>query len=755
MEKINNRLYAATLKGLCVFDRQRFELIPGSEQFSNGLKISSMLPFDSQRMLIATQNDGLYLYDGRSFSRWKTDVDDLLYANHINRALVVSDSLFVFGTIRSGVIAIDRQGRLLWHLNKSNGLQNNTVLGLHEDREGNIWVALDNGVDYIDVQSPLYFYRGNYDNVEAVYDICENQGTLYLATNRGLFYSRGGNKSFRMLAGTYEQVWSLALHDKQLLCGHNTGTSRIEGDKAIAVSDVTGGYCIRRYRIKEEDVLIQSTYTRLVVYKKNTEGFWQKHHTVADFVEPVRYIEIDYQGNIWAGHIEKNVFRIRLNEDLTRIDDLRRYTSIGNRPANRTGVFKVNSQIVFTTGRLLYTYDAINDTIIPYDKLNEQLGYFASAHKIVATNDGRYWFFGEDELACFAFDAAGNCRMTHRISNQSLKTPTIFDNECIYTNGKGCALIGLMNGFAVFNGDWKPQSTIKTTILLRKIEASHSNMKFTFACPAFSAPDVRLFYQLEGLEKTLSPVSASYEKEYSRIPPGNYRFVLKAIDNAGNELAETSYRFTIAPPWYATKTAFAGYVSLGLLLLGFAYRTGALRLRRQHEQVLLAEEKKQQEELAHKEQKIIRLKNEKLESEVLYKAKELATSAMAIIQKNNILQMLKQELQKEESSKNTKNIVRLINKNLSSEKDWELFEANFDLIHDCFFRNLKKRSPHLTPADLKLCAYLRLNFSTKEIAQLTGNSVRGVEVARYRLRKKLQLTQEQNLNIFMLEFKGE
>jgi len=83
-----------------------------------------------------------------------------------------------------------------------------------------------------------------------------------------------------------------------------------------------------------------------------------------------------------------------------------------------------------------------------------------------------------------------------------------------------------------------------------------------------------------------------------------------------------------------------------------------------------------------------------------------------------------------------------------------MFEANFDLIHDSFFRNLKKRSPNLTNHDLKLCAYLRLNLSTKEIAQLTGNSVRGVEVARYRLRKKLNLSQEQNLNIFMLEFKG-
>jgi DNA-binding NarL/FixJ family response regulator len=98
--------------------------------------------------------------------------------------------------------------------------------------------------------------------------------------------------------------------------------------------------------------------------------------------------------------------------------------------------------------------------------------------------------------------------------------------------------------------------------------------------------------------------------------------------------------------------------------------------------------------------------------------------------------------------------VKLINKHLSSDKEWKVFEANFDLIHDRFFRNLKERAAQLTPRDLKLCAYLRLNLTTKEIAQLTGNSVRGVEVARFRLRKKLQLAPEQNLNEFMLEFKG-
>lgn len=776
MENIHNKLYAATIDGLYVCNDGVFEPLPGGGQFTNAKQIAALLPFPHNAMLIATQHDGLYVYRDGVYTPWPTAVDRLLKEAQINRALVIQDSIYVFGTILNGVMAVDRRGEPLWHLHKSNGLQNNTVLGLYEDREHNVWLALDRGIDCMAVYSPLRFYYGYYDNVESVYAIMEHNGTLYLGTNKGLFARAPGEERFSIVPDTQGQVWDLSVWDGQLLCGHNAGTFRIEGRRAIPVSNITGGYCLRLLTTVEgDDVLLQSTYTQLVVYTKNSRGVWQYSHAIPDFIEPVRYLEIDHLGNIWARHIEKGLFRIRLNNSLTAIDESRNYPLVGHATNAHVQLFKVNNRMLFTSGQQLYTYDDIRDTIVPYNRLNRSLAKVAGAHKIIPAKAFHYWFVDRDELVCVAFDNAENSRILQRISLHALKGQLMTHDECIYTSKEGLSFIGLNNGFALFD-DRKPlRPCVATDILLRTIEASttrrqtmklspglknasvpahYNNVRFTFAFPSFASAGEQLFYRMEGLENEWSPAPDNCQKEYSRLPSGTYRFALKVVDGSGIETAQRVFDFVMEPPWYAGHAAYIAYGIAGLCLLLVTYRVGRVRLRRQHQKIMRQEELRQQEELERKEQKIIRLKNDKLEAEVLYKAKELAVSAMAIIQKNNVLETLKQELQKNENGKNTKNILKLINRNLSSKKEWEMFEANFDLIHDQFFRNLKKRSSQLTSHDLKLCAYLRLNFSTKEIAQLLGNSVRGVEVARYRLRKKLQLAPEENLNEFILEFKG-
>jgi hypothetical protein len=775
MNQVHGKRYAATIDGLYVFNGAAFEMLRGGAQFTGDKQIQALLPFDRQNMLIVTQSAGLYLYNGELYRRWTTAADSLLACSKVNRALITQDSLFLFGTIMNGVLAVDRQGTQRWHLHQSNGLQNNTVLGLMEDREGNIWLGLDKGIDCIAATSDLYFYRGQYDNIDAVYAIMEHEDALYLATNKGLFRSPAGSGHFTMVPETQGQVWDLSVWNGQLLCGHNAGTFRIEGNRAIPVSTVTGGYCLRLFPAKEGNVLLQSTYTKLVVYRQTAQGLWQFSHVIADFIEPVCYLEIDHLGNIWAGHIEKGIFRIRLNSALTKIDECRYYPTIGPYNTDRVGVSKVNGRIVFATGYELFTYDDMHDSIVPYRRFNEMLGKFAAAHKIIPATGQDYWFACNDELACITFDSTGSSRTLLQIPHSALKNQVMLNNEWVYTSRRQESFIGLGNGFAMLRGQKERPPAASPAILLRRVEAStkkqqvlllapeiqhpqlpspYRTVKFTFAYPSFASAGVKLWYKLEGLEKEWLPVAGNYEKEYSRLPAGKYVFEVKAVNESDTAVAQMHYAFTVRPPWYAGKMAYTCYAALGLLLLFFSYKIGYVQLQRQQQKLLRREAEKRREEVAQQEQKIIRLKNEKLEAEILYKAKELAVSAMAVTQKNNVLLTLRQELQKEDSAKNIKNIVKLINKNLSPEKEWEMFEANFDLIHDRFFRNLKERSSALTSHDLKICAYLRLNLSTKEIAQLTGNSVRGVEVARYRLRKKLQLSPEQNLNEFMLEFKG-
>ena len=158
------------------------------------------------------------------------------------------------------------------------------------------------------------------------------------------------------------------------------------------------------------------------------------------------------------------------------------------------------------------------------------------------------------------------------------------------------------------------------------------------------------------------------------------------------------------------------------------------------------------------EQKIVKLKNEQLQADLAGKSRELANSAMNIVYKNELLQKIRDELVnlkdtggKSLASAQLKKINKVIAEGMSDERDWNLFEKSFNETHENFFIKLRSKHSDLVPNDIKLCAYLRMNMSSKEMAFLLNISVRGVEIRRYRLRKKLNLEHDKNLAEFLME----
>lgn len=163
-------------------------------------------------------------------------------------------------------------------------------------------------------------------------------------------------------------------------------------------------------------------------------------------------------------------------------------------------------------------------------------------------------------------------------------------------------------------------------------------------------------------------------------------------------------------------------------------------------------------EIDRNEKEIVKLQNEKLETEIDYKNKELGAAAMNLVQKRELLSKIKEELMRllknldnGETVKNFKKVIKMMTDDEKFEQNWEHFSYHFDRVHGDFLLALKSKYPNITTSELKLCAYLRLNLSTKEIAQLMNISVRGVEVSRYRLRKKLQIPSEVNLFNYLIE----
>jgi hypothetical protein len=149
---------------------------------------------------------------------------------------------------------------------------------------------------------------------------------------------------------------------------------------------------------------------------------------------------------------------------------------------------------------------------------------------------------------------------------------------------------------------------------------------------------------------------------------------------------------------------------------------------------------------------------EMLKSEINEKNKELAAAVMHLIQKTELIGKLKDELvttiknaEEGKPVRQLKKILKLINEDHKAEDDWDYFAIHFDSIHEEFLQRVRSIFPGITRSELKLCSYIKMNLSTKEMAPLMNISVRGVEVSRYRLRKKLQIPPEMDIYTFLMQ----
>jgi len=749
--------------------------------------VISVIPFDPLRALLVTKSDGLFLYDGISMTRFATEADDELRKAEINRAIISPNGIIILGTILNGITAINKQGQKLWTLNTSNVLQNNTVLGMFCDRENNLWLALDKGISLIQLNSSIRYINSFNPSVGAIYSLSYSAPNLFMGTNQGLYKAelnreKKSIQNLQLEPKIKGQVWSINQFDDQQLCGNNEETFEISKKGTRIVSPVKGGICIRKGIIHGKEVLIQGTYTQLCVYEKK-DGAWTFSHTIENFVNPIRYIEIDYTGTIWASHLYQGMYAIQLSPDLKRMERIQTFKSLDQKHEYPINVFSINNRVVFTDNTGFYTYDDIQKKIIPYKELNNNLGYFSHAYRVCPFKSNQYWFIRDGEAALVEvkahefkiLDVVQYALFLNQTVDDYQNVIPISDTECLFT---------LENGLALYHTDSMKIKSSDTHLQFKNIQTAdaeskeiaflplsskpvpatsykRNNLVFTLFYPYYSQlKNISFRYKLEGLDMVWSEPTASSRKEYNYLPYGEYTLMAEVLTKSGIKLSEISYSFEVAPPFYWSLVAKILYLILfGFLAYGVYWYIRRLFLIKK-EKIRLEQEEIRSKEIEKREKQIIALENEKLESDLTIKSKELAVSTMTIIKKNEILVNIKEEviaqkkaLGSQYPNKYYDKLIRLLDENLSSEDDWAIFQTNFDRIHENFFRNLHIKYTDLTPNDLRFCAYLRLNLSSKDIAHLMNISLKGVEVGRYRIRKKIGLPSTKSLTEFMIEFK--
>ena len=277
---------------------------------------------------------------------------------------------------------------------------------------------------------------------------------------------------------------------------------------------------------------------------------------------------------------------------------------------------------------------------------------------------------------------------------------------------------------------------------------TQNNLKFTLSAPGIINQSVKYYYKLNP-KNDWTPLSENI-LNINNLKWGEYSISFMALDQLSQQKELQHYDFTIAAPWGIHPLAIALYMLVFSSLILSIRKIMSTRLKQQ--KLLYLKKLKRQNE-----KQIIEMKNKLLQTKVADKSKELANYTMLLKRKNEVLTELRDEINQLELSKTKSNVLtkakvlKIISKNLSDKNDLEVFNLHFNEGHDNFIQKLRNKHPDLTPNDLRLCAFLRMNLMSKEIALLLNLTPRSVEVKRYRLRKKLDLNTEDNLTNYLLE----
>jgi ligand-binding sensor domain-containing protein/DNA-binding CsgD family transcriptional regulator len=790
---INNEYYInSSDNGILKYSKESFNPITASKKF-NQKEISGIFQFDTNTLLIATINSGLFLLKDKEIMPWEINDNNVLSESSIYSSTQVNENTFALGTSTKGVFIINKKGQIINHIKRNSGLQNNNILSIFSDEYSNLWLGLNNGIDYIETSSPFSYIQPNSSLQGTGYAIQIHDNKIYFGTSNGVYskdwkayYNPIKTQPFKFIPNTGGQVWDLLTFKDDLLLNHHNGTFVIKNNSAIQISDEEGSWL--QIAIKDqENLLLSGYYSGLATLEWNND--WKvKSEFFEDWQESSRIMAQDEQGNLWVSHPYKGAFKVNFNEDYTEILKIKQYNSSSGFPSDLLiYVFKIGEEVIFGTDRGVYSYNSETDRFAPNEKWNQLLGERTWVKRLIESPSGDIWFVTEDNVGVLEVTDGGIYKQIKSRSFPQIKNKLVGGFERIYPYDNENVFFAYENGFIHFN----PQQIAKDTsfnvhirqvrlensltsifggtsvkIDLPVIDYKENALRFSYAASYYSNIEGNQYqYYLEGFDEKWSEWGNHTEKEYTNLNYGTYTFHVKAQNINGHESPVEHFTFKIAPPWYATKVAYSAYT----LLFGVFLLLLILIPRKQFEQEKAALQSKQEKNLKETEQKhllteqkrkqqISQLEKEKLELKIQAQNKELATNTMHLVQKSEILQKLKEELQKiakastdEKIAKELKKVIRKVAADERLDEDWKQFSKHFDQVYGDFLKRLREKHPNLTTKDHKLCAYLRMNLTSKEIAPLLNISVRGVEIARYRLRKRLEIGGEVNLVELMME----
>nr|WP_315152161.1 histidine kinase [uncultured Flavobacterium sp.] len=742
----NELLIASVEKGIYRLNKGAIEKVNGLSLLENN--VIHAIQKHQGKTYFFTKKNGVYVLENNILSPWKNGLNEILKSANINVAQFIKNNKLIIGTANNGVYILDLTDGTYKNINRNNVLMNNSILSIGQDKENDLWLGLDNGIAHIEVNSPISIFYDSSGILGSVYSVASTPQGYLMASNHGVFKYEG--KKLSLIPSTQGQAWVISKINDQYLIGHNEGTYIYKNGVFSKLSTINGGWNLAKSGINNS--YLQATYSGIVIY--NDANNLKEKEAVKGLLKPIKYLAQNRKNEIWAADINRGLYRILYNDNYEpKVDNVTQRSKISNDFGVK--IFEFRNEILFLINNSWYTFNSFTNQLEANELFNKN---FKNVSNIVSIDENHFMVLQDGLL--YHIYAQGSKFIRNSIQEKYYKGKIINDNLKIFKD-KNNYLLNLDDGFISLDLKYNKKENTAVKIEAFNNEAlvennskikHNSELRINVISGIYGASKPDLFYRLNG-KKELIPIKEGVIL-LNNLTSGSHDVTVYSNDGLRYNKA-TNFQFAVANAWYYSIWMILVYIIVVGLILYLYYKWNKMKYIQKLK--LQKEELKHQREILEMELKaeneLNRQEYEKhiLELELQTKSSEVAGKSLSIAKQSEMIENIQNILDTESDFNRLKSeIKKAIKINAVNKHEWEIFETNLNQINNEFIIALSKKYPNLTSKDIKLCVYLKMNLSSKEIAPMMNISFRGVELHRYRLRKKLGLSQEETLSKFLL-----
>jgi AraC family chitin signaling transcriptional activator len=727
--KIDDELYFVDkdegLYKLADFSLLKVAPIPGN------IAIQTIGGFKSDGGLtLVTQKMGCWSFKNNQWSPSNTSLTSKLVNSQVFSFKDLGNELLAFGTILSGVYITDTTGKILHHIHKLKGLVNNTVLALDFSRHGTLWLGLDYGISKVSLTSGFTYVHDYFGAFGTASSALLRDDLLYLGTNQGLYtipwndLDNGLDEfNFKLIPKSEGQVWSIEKIGEDIIVGHDKGLFK-STSSGLQQMDCPYGVWTT---ILHKDHLFVGTYNGIFIYKNNSIS-WELDSKMDSIAGSCSQLVFETDNVLWINIPNFGVVRTELD-----------------------GSFQPTRRELFDSSKLI-------------------------GDNIRLVKDGGILIYTSHHI--YTFDDASNS--FHIIKNNSSKTlrfPMLPGNYLGSKLDNKHLFYPIYNGFAIESLSQEDQSVLPPGIVFKSILAfsklgsrlfipnslipyAYNTIKITAFIP--NTEDIAYRFSSD-MRKSWSEWDENVDFDLLHLAAGKYQIFIQAKVGE-DQILEDVIHFSIDKPFWYQWYMYPLYLFIVFVFI-YIIRLSRHRSLERQRLILEAEEQSRLEQIKEQHrQELIQLEqerlisiNEDLKNQLKEKTIELATKAKSNEDKTKMIHSLKEVLDSVEKEPTKLKIkwkeIQLLLDNFQGDDD-RVFEMQMNELHQEFFQMIKADFPHLSPSDLRMCAYIRIGLSTKEIADLFQVQPSSAYISRSRLRKKLRLEAEEDLYSFLNRYQS-